>query len=422
MSAADSAAGRRLPLSRGHVEVSPSGAVLVRGAEDRTPTPDDGVGADLVRAALGREAVHAGAPERFLPVDMTNWNVVVDERFLVKVPRVVGGCDRAARQLGRLAGTDLTPPLLGTVTLGGTLVALVTAFVPDTQDGWDWAADDVAAWLRGGARRGGAPTWPATLGALTGRLHRALLAGAAPGRPAGPARSLDARRAHAHGLLRRLVDGYPDVAVRERVARRARTLAAAIDSLPPTTAAPAFELHGDLHVGQVLRRTADADADDTDSTDIGAAARYLVIDLDGDPQDPHGADLDGAARDVAHLLVSLDLVAAVACRRLGRPDDRATAWASSAQDALLAAYRAVAGDLLDEALLPGLRAEQVLLELTYAWDHLPRWAYAPELALVTRYPLDAAHAPAPTPRTAPDHRPTDEEPPWTPPPSDATSS
>lgn len=415
MNPTESAPQARLVLRTGAVEVDASGGVRVVGPDGAAPIP--GVGAALVAAALGADAVAVGAPERFLPVDMTNWNVVVDERFLVKVPRVVGGCDRAARQLARLAGTGLTPPLLGTVTLEdtlgrggtGTLVALVTSFVPGAQDGWDWAADDVAAWLRGDVAA--APAWAATLGELTARMHRALVGApegaTASGHPARP-RALNARRAHAHALLRRVVDGYPEVAVRDRVARRARALAGAIDSLPPTTTAPAFELHGDLHVGQVLRRR-------TPERD-----EYLLIDLDGDPQDPHGADLDGAARDVAHLLVSLDLVAAVACRRLGRFDERAVAWASSAQDALLAAYRPVAGDLLDEALLPGLRAEQVLLELTYAWDHLPRWAYAPELALIARYPLAG-----PDPTTPPDPslpRATDEEPPWTPPPSAATSS
>jgi maltokinase len=387
MNPTESAARDVVQLPVGALEITGEDRVVPRGPDGSPAVAGDGVATALVARALVDGASEPGraVDERALPVDMTNWNVVVDGRYLVKVPRLRGGCDRAARQLGRLAGTDVTPALLGVVEHGGAVLAMVTAYVPDSQDGWDWATNDVVAWVTGEA---GPPTWPSRLGDLVGRMHRTLARGAH-----GAERGLEHRVEHAGRLLQEVVDGFPDVTVRERVRRREAALRGVVDRMPTRTSAPAFELHGDLHVGQVLRQRG---ADDD---------RYLVVDLDGDPQDPDGADLDGAVRDVAHLLVSLDLVAAVACRRLGRYNPRALAWSATAQDELLGAYRAVAGDLLDESLLPGLRAEQLLLELTYAWHHLPRWAYAPELALIARYPTD---------------RPDPEEAPWTPPSSATT--
>ena len=41
--------------------------------------------------------------------------------------------------------------------------------------------------------------------------------------------------------------------------------------------------------------------------------------------------------------------------------------------------------LLDETLLPALRAVQELHELVYAVRRLPRWAYAPTLALTAMF-------------------------------------
>ena len=92
---------------------------------------------------------------------------------------------------------------------------------------------------------------------------------------------------------------------------------------------------------------------------------------------------------------SIDLVAAVVQRRLGGPDERAWAWAEAAQRRFLDAYLAEVGEgargtLLDTSAIPGLMAEQLLLELSYAERYLPVWRYAPDGAIARRYPRESA--------------------------------
>ncbi|MFC6236176.1 hypothetical protein ACFPZL_13890, partial [Leucobacter soli] len=208
--------------------------------------------------------------------------------------------------------------------------------------------------------------------------------------------------------------GSAGFAVRMRARREA--LAAAIGTIPDRSDAPLVTPHGDFHVGQILR-TGDG--------------RYLVLDFDGDPQ--WGPEQrfrpDGAARDVAHMLVSIDLVAAVVQRRLGGPDERAWSWADSAKQGFLEAYEAVAGsEMLDAAAVPGLVAEQLLIELAYAERFLPEWRYAPDGAITRRY----ASRRAANERSANDRAENDStendrtedydetEPPWIPPASPTT--
>lgn len=134
-----------------------------------------------------------------------------------------------------------------------------------------------------------------------------------------------------------------------------------------------------------------------------------MIDFDGDPQlavDEREAP-DAAARDIAHMLVSFDLVAAVVQKRMQRADARAFAWSDRARRDFLDAYRAHVpnGELLDEALLPGFEAEQLVAELRYADRFLPAWIYAPDAAITHRHPSTNEHP----------------EEPWTPPLSEQIS-
>lgn len=180
------------------------------------------------------------------------------------------------------------------------------------------------------------------------------------------------------------------------MANRRAALARDIHSLDDAAPGLVFPIHGDLHVGQILAS--------------GDPRRYTIIDFDGDPQaDPAERDRpDAAARDVAHLLVSFDLVAAVVQKRLQRVEPAAWAWADRARFDFLAAYQAALAraELFDPALLPGFEAEQLLAELAYADGFLPRWRYAPDAAITHRYPSTGEHP----------------ETPWAPPPLDSQES
>jgi predicted trehalose synthase len=391
----------------GSIELQDDTRLVALASDGRPARAGDGVAAQLVRSILADDdtllTTDIGTPdivtvapgpagdltELGIDVDQTHQSVIVSGRYVVKLVSAWGAADRAARQLQALAAArspDI-PTFRGHLDwehpeLGRSTIALVSDYVPEAQDGWTWAALDVLAHLHRGAPE---PTWPGELGALTARLHLALASAAVPASPGDGVRM----RTRAHAALDRALEVTEGTA-KPRLSHRISAIAAAMDSIPDDPTCPRFAGHGDLHVGQVLR----------------AAGRYWVLDLDGDPQ--LGADErdepEPAARDLAHLLVSVDQVAAVVQRRIGGPVPDCLEWADRARADLLAAYLTELEaherrDLLDERLLAGLQAEQVVRELVYAATFLPPWMYAGEGTLVTRYP------------TAPGV----EEEPWTPP-------
>ena len=149
---------------------------------------------------------------------------------------------------------------------------------------------------------------------------------------------------------------------RMRCARGSTTLAT-IESTPVTW------IHGDLHVGQVLR----------------SPSGLSIIDLDDDvslPLAERGRQLS-PVRDVAQLASSLDHVGRIVERRTsGETAMAVDAWVDQARTAFLAAYvTALTGagrrELFDERLLTPFEAERVCRELLYAARTLPRWMYAP---------------------------------------------
>ncbi|MBF4992980.1 hypothetical protein ITX31_02495 [Arthrobacter gandavensis] len=396
----------------GTMRLQPDGVLSMLDSRGLPATAGTGLAGDFAAAVLAGATssltasageLHAvrtrlpagdGLEEAAVSVDMTNLSVVIGGDKIIKLVRQWSGADRSARLLARLAdaGVDSVPGYYGSLEWehperGRGTLALLSALIPDADDGWTWAAGDVVDWFRGGAQ----PDFPAALGRLTAEVHAALFA-ADPLPAPGAAEA----RARANGVLDAalaLTDGDAGTRLENR-AGHLRDLLASI----PETAAPAFDLHGDLHVGQVLR----------------SEGKYWLLDFDGDPQQPAAERdrPDTAARDVAHLAASLDMVASVAARRLQADDprslDRLYGWASEAQAELVQAYHCAAAesgfpDLLDEAVLPGLIAEQLLRELIYAHRYLPRWQYAADGAVTYRFRRDLSR----TPQT--------KEPVWTPP-------
>ncbi|MFO1540310.1 MAG: aminoglycoside phosphotransferase, partial [Chloroflexota bacterium] len=136
-------------------------------------------------------------------------------------------------------------------------------------------------------------------------------------------------------------------------------------------------VHGDFHVGQVLR----------------SAAGLAVIDFDGNPVAP--ADALGAPdlpeRDLAGLLCSIDHVGRIVARRLGPSAEAPVArWIAAETAAAAGAYAdaAVAAGRTrpDADRVRALRVEQEMRELLYAAEHLPRWRYAPMGAIRAMVP------------------------------------
>ncbi|MDP3208929.1 MAG: hypothetical protein Q8M65_07255, partial [Rhodoglobus sp.] len=274
------------------------------------------------------DSATAGSRERALAVDMTNWSVTVDGTTVVKVVGTWGGADRAARQLTRIgdSGRGIIPPFVGRLDwhhpeLGTSTIALVSELIDGAEDGWTWAVEDVLAFIAGGPE----PEWPARIGELAAALHQALapFADDSALRPTGSGMRVRAEAALEEAL--RVTGGEAGVRLRNRVAAIREALA----GMPDEPIGAVFDLHGDLHVGQLLRSSVPVSGDEQ--------RRYWVIDFDGDPQlaDEERDQPDYAARDVAHLLSSVDLVGAVAMKRLGAANRAVLDWAERARDQLL---------------------------------------------------------------------------------------
>ncbi len=324
--------------------------------------------------------------ERAIAVDQTNTSVVVGETVVVKWLRTVA--DQPHPALAALAqlsavGFDQTPTpyavLTWTSASGHTLpVAYVTDYLTGAEDGWTWCVRLLKAQVLGDHADPWADDVAQRLGRLTAELHIAL---ATPThvfpRPVQPAGATRAQRWYdgALAMLERALL-VSDPACREVVAERAEAIAACFDrDLGDDRAlatSPVQHVHGDLHVGQLLRWR----------------EGLAVVDFDGNPVvAPGGGLIHPPARDVAQMLRSLAHVGRIVLLRSPETDPLAVrAWMSESRDDYLDAYRNALQEsgmtvLLDERLLPAFELEQELRELVYADRHLPRWSYAPVAGL-----------------------------------------
>ena len=329
---------------------------------------------------------HAGSArgERAIDVDQTNELVVVGETAVVKwMLHPAAGEQPGPRRLTTLAeaGFDGVPRTWGLVRLPvageRVLIATVSDYLPGAEDGWDWAVRDVRRARARRGRRGRPPrararrspdsspacTWPWPRQASTGRRPRTPL----PGWP-----------------VPRRISRRPDWPRIVSAAVRARLAA-----LGRCAGTETIDVHGDLHIGQVLA--------------VGEPRRYSVIDFDGNPTqgDRERLRRQPAARDVAGMLASWDHVGRVVLHRTEGLDEaavlRVLRWIDRAQEAFLETYRqvlATAGrsSLLDESLLLAMQVQQECREYVYADRYLPHWRYVPDAAL----PALLSRAPAET--------------------------
>lgn len=320
--------------------------------------------------------------ERAIDVDQSNDSVTVGERAVVKVyPRVTPGPQPGLDVPAHLAAVGFaeTPAPFGAVTWRApdgrpVLLATVAGFLPGARDGWDWFVELVLARLDGDVEPQDAVAPAGTIGGLVARLHVALATRSA----VFPTPVLRADRPIVQGWLTRAeatlaealaLTAGPEGERLQALAGRAGAALRALDAIEET---PTTRVHGDLHVGQILR------------WDGG----YAVSDFDGNPLAPQAARMapDSPARDVASMARAIDHVGRVVRgRRPGRDAD-IDPWIEAARERFLAAYRAQlasAGrqELLDERLLRPFEVAQECHEYVYAARYLPRWLYVPDLAM-----------------------------------------
>ena len=325
-------------------------------------------------------------PVRVVDVDQSNDSVVMGSgHSAVMVKWQVDAVESPAPQrLMSLAGTGITPDVRAIVRWrdeAGIERTLLTAanYLPGAEDGWTWAVDLIREHALGANVDSIEPF--AVLGEMTARMHLAFIAS----RPDSVQQWDRLAISELHASCRadldeavRVIDGQEGVRLRARQSAMAQQ----IDTLASIDSTPTIDIHGDLHIGQVLRVGDDG------------GTRYAFVDFDGNPVLAPAQRMrrQPAARDVAGMLASIDHVARVVNYRTQGLDPRPAAiWAAHAQDAFLAAYQSTltaAGlrSVLDDRLIRPLIVDQECREFVYSARHLPHWRYVPDAVLTAMFP------------------------------------
>jgi maltokinase len=270
------------------------------------------------------------------------------------------GCEHIAEPLGSVTGILAEQP---------TVFGLLQRFMPGAAEGWamatasvrdlmaeaDLHAEEVGGDFAGEAQR---------LGAAVATVHADL--GRALGIRTASADMLATITARMHRKLDATARDVPEL--RPYVPALHAAFDEATASTDPVTVQ---HVHGDLHLGQTLRTT----------------ANWLIIDFEGEPAAlPEDRILPAPPlRDVAGMLRSFDYAAHQML--LGQAVDRqlefrATEWARRNRDAFCAGYAEAGPDPRDQAaLLRAFELEKAVYEVAYEHDNRPDWLPIPLAAI-----------------------------------------
>ena len=324
---------------------------------------------------------------RLMGAEQSNTSLVYDERVILKLfRRVQPGHNpevEVTEALGLQGFTSVAAPL-ATLRAGEFDLAILQPFLAGASEGWSLALTSLRdlfgmhdtqsvpaitfdapppSAVADPAQAGGDFSGEAArLGAVTAGMHVALAEAFGRQRvdPKVWATSI-ARQLEAVGPL----DVDKDAAL------------AILDRLAEADPGPAIRVHGDYHLGQVLR------------TDTG----WYVLDFEGEPARTleERRSPTSPLKDVAGMLRSFHYASAVArTERDGEElDELASAWERRNRDAFLRGYMrvAVAGGVLpaDEedlhAVLAAFELEKAIYELGYERAYRPDWEAVPLAAL-----------------------------------------
>jgi maltokinase len=280
---------------------------------------------------------HGCRAARPMGVEQSNTSVVFDERLIMKVfRRLHPGKNLDVEVTGALAsaGFGAVAEPLAVWTGGDYTKGVVQPFLAGGKEGWALALAAASTDFAGEA---------AELGRLTADMHRAMAGafGSWPGQPHAWADMIE------RGLDR--LESPDERAAARQVVQRLRSVA---------DPGPAIRVHGDYHLGQVMR------------TDEG----WYVLDFEGEPARPidERRQPSSPMKDVSGMLRSFGYAASV-----GHAGER---WEQDCRDAFLASYTE-RSPLPDPAVLDAFELDKAVYELAYERAYRPDWVDVPRHAL-----------------------------------------
>ncbi|WP_066362778.1 maltokinase N-terminal cap-like domain-containing protein [Herbidospora mongoliensis] len=317
-----------------------------------------------------------------MTAEQSNTSIVFGDQYILKMFRVVvPGMNPELEIVSALAGEGshhVARPfgwIQGEIDGESTTLAIMQAFLGGASEGWAMALTSVRDLyaspreVTAGDAGGDFAAEAERLGIATAEVHREM-------REAFGSGTLDPdeMRALAEGFrasLERAVEEVPSLADHADVAREAYDLLAAIDE-----PVPAQRVHGDYHLGQVMRSMTD----------------WIVLDFEGEPGQPlaERRALHSPLRDVAGMLRSFEYAA----RHLlaDHPDaetleDRAEEWAVRNRAAFLSGYTKSGGDLrpADVVMMRALELAKAVYEVVYEARNRPSWLPIPLAAFTTKH-------------------------------------
>jgi maltokinase len=319
------------------------------------------------------EDLQTGLSSRVLGVEQSNTSIVYADTYILKLfRRLSPGLNpelEVGLALAQAGSTHIARPLAwieGRLDGRPTTFAVLQQFLSSATDGWAMATTSVRDLLAEGDLHanevGGDFAGEAErLGTATAEVHRDL-ALVLPTRSASPA-ELAVLGERMRARLETAAEVVPELE------RHADALVASYDAVGTITEPVTFQrIHGDLHLGQVLR------------TDSG----WVLLDFEGEPARPmdERVSLDSPLRDVAGMLRSFDYAARQLLAEAGtdpQREYRANEWAERNRTAFCDGYAKGSGtDPRGEStLLRAYELDKAVYEVVYEARHRPSWISIP---------------------------------------------
>jgi maltokinase len=328
-----------------------------------------------------------GLDSLVLALEQTNTSLVYGEESILKVfRRLAPGPNpdlEVTTALARLGSAHVAEPLAwAEMRLEGvpTILAIMSRYLRLASDGWSLAATSVrdlyALTLEGVVE--GTAVGPVTTvtaagagGDFAGESHRLGVATAQVHADLAEAFGTDVLSAEAVGELTEQMYRKLDLATAAvpELAKYADMISGAFSELAKVKEPILVQrVHGDYHLGQVLR------------TETG----WVVLDFEGEPATPlaQRRARSSPLRDVAGMLRSFDYAARH--QLIGHPDGAALAgqardWARRNATAFCAGYSEAGGLDPDanDVLLRALQLDKAVYEVLYEARHRPSWLPIP---------------------------------------------
>jgi maltokinase len=317
--------------------------------------------------------IGTGLDSLVLTAEQSNTSVLFGEEAILKVfRRPTPGPNpdlEVPAALARLGSPHVAQPLgwiAATMTGMPTVLAVLSSYLRAAVDGWSLAATSVrdlyASGSAAAAEAGGDFAGEARrLGEATAEVHRDLAQAFGAGEL--PATAFGDLSAQMLGRLSGVAAAVPELARYELALCAAFGEVATLDGPLEVQ-----RIHGDYHLGQVLR----------------THGGWVVLDFEGEPAAPleERRARFPALRDVAGMLRSLDYAARF--QLAGHPDARqvaaaARSWVRRNQAAFCAGYAGAGGpDPAKHAILVrALTLDKAVYEVMYEARNRPSWVSIP---------------------------------------------